>query len=309
MLRSAGRVVIVASLSVAALGVSAAAESADKPIISAAMVSSDRTTLFVDGEYFGNHPTVTVGQVVLTGVAVDASCRHITAQMPSLPPGTYFLEVDTGKWVADFAVAVGADGGVGPAGPQGPTGPAGPAGAIGDAGPAGPSGPAGAAGPAGPAGPTGAAGAPGAIGPAGPSGPAGAPGPQGPAGAIGPIGMPGPAGAQGDLGPAGPAGPAGAMPTYFAGWVTATAGVRFGSNFTVTRIAVTGSYRITIDKAVNTQFLAVSVTPSAAHVFARVAQEMHDALTGAWVIDVELHDLTTNQLVDGDFTFIAVDRS
>jgi hypothetical protein len=99
------------------------------------------------------------------------------------------------------------------------------------------------------------------------------------------------------------------MPTYFAGWVTSLAGVRFGSNFTISRTSVAGGYRITIDKAVNAQFLAVSVTPSTAHLIARVSQEVHDALTGAWTIDVELRDLSTNTLTDGDFTFIALDRS
>jgi hypothetical protein len=99
------------------------------------------------------------------------------------------------------------------------------------------------------------------------------------------------------------------MPTYFAGWINAAATIRFGSNFTISRNTVAGSYRITIDKAVNAQFLAVSVTPSTAHLVARVSQEVHDALTGAWTIDVELRDLSTNGLTDGDFTFVAVDRS
>jgi hypothetical protein len=207
-----------------------------KPTIIAASVSADQTTLFIEGEDFGQRPKVTVGTTALKGVAVDAAGRYISAQLPALSPGTYLLLVDNQKFTAQFVVSLYGEeshdetGGVGPAGPEGPAGPAGPegpAGATGPAGPAGPTGPAGAkgdtgatgangvAGPAGPIGPVGPAGAPGAAGPQGPGGADGAPGvagpagPQGPAGPAGADGVPGPAGEAGAAGPQGPAGPKG----------------------------------------------------------------------------------------------------
>jgi hypothetical protein len=42
---------------------------------------------------------------------------------------------------------------------------------------------------------------------------------------------------------------------------------------------------------------------------ARIAQVQKDALTGNFLIDVEIHDVNTDTLVDGDFTFIALERS
>ena len=115
-----------------------------KPEITAALVSVDQTVLFVQGANLGAHPSVTLGDVQLGGVAVDASGRQLSANLPVLTPGTYLLTLTTGPWTTEFAVAVdgsqaagssGATGPEGPAGPQGPAGPAGPPGATGPAGP------------------------------------------------------------------------------------------------------------------------------------------------------------------------------
>lgn len=237
------------------------AQGSDKPVITAASVSADQTTLFVEGENFNSHPVVVLGDVPLTGVVVDAGSRHISALMPALSPGTYLLVVTSRNWTAQFAVAVGA---TGPAGPAGPTGATGPAGEPGVAGPTGPEGPTGPAGPVGPVGPTGATGA---------------------------------------------TGPAGPMPVYLAGYVNANATVRFGSGFAVTRMLLAGSYRITISAATSTKFFAPVATPVALHTIARIALIQRDALTGNLLIDVEIRDLTTDALVDGAFSFIALERS
>lgn len=226
-----------------------AAQGSDKPVITAASVSADQTTLFVEGENFNSHPVVVLGDVPLTGVVVDAGSRHISALMPALSPGTYLLVVTSRNWTAQFAVAVGA---------------------------------------------TGPAGEPGVAGPTGPEGP------TGPAGPVGPVG---PTGATGATGPAGP------MPVYLAGYVNANATVRFGSGFAVTRMLLAGSYRITISAATSTKFFAPVATPVALHTIARIALIQRDALTGNLLIDVEIRDLTTDALVDGAFSFIALERS
>ena len=147
MVRSGHRTAAVVALvmTVSTIGV-AAGQSNDKPHITAANVSADQTTLFIEGENFNSHPIVVLGNLQLTGVAVDAGSRHISAVMPSLSPGTYLLQVTAKNWTTQFAVAVGVNGPDGAAGPIGPTGPAGPAGTTG---PAGATGPAGVAGPAG----------------------------------------------------------------------------------------------------------------------------------------------------------------
>lgn len=225
------------------------AQGSDKPVITAASVSADQTTLFVEGENFNSHPVVVLGDVPLTGVVVDAGSRHISALMPALSPGTYLLVVTSRNWTAQFAVAVGA---------------------------------------------TGPAGEPGVAGPTGPEGP------TGPAGPVGPVG---PTGATGATGPTGP------MPVYLAGYVNANATVRFGSGFVVTRMLLAGSYRITISAATSTKFFAPVATPVALHTIARIALIQRDALTGNLLIDVEIRDLTTDALVDGAFSFIALERS
>jgi len=259
----------------------AAAADDRKPQVTGATVSVDQTTLFVDGENFGPRTSVRLGGFDLGGVAVDASGRHLIAVMPALPNGSYRLDVTSGPWTATFEMTIGA---AGAPGPEGPAGPAGPAGATGPAGAAGPMGPAGSAGPGG------------SMGPMGPAGPMG---PIGPMGQIGPIGP---------TGPAGPQGPAGTGPTYVAGWIRGTALVRSGSGFTVARIGVAGSYRITVPPTASGKFLVTLVSTAAAGTVARVAQFSVNALTGESVIDVEVRDMA-GTLVDGDFTFLAIERS
>lgn len=265
MVRSARRTAAVVAfvMTVSTITVRAA-QGSDKPVITAASVSADQTTLFVEGENFNSHPVVVLGDVPLTGVVVDAGSRHISALMPALSPGTYLLQVTSKNFTAQFVVAVGTAGPMGPAGPTGATGPAG---------------------------------EPGAAGPTGPEGP------TGPAGPVGPSGAAGPAGATGATGPAGP------MPVYLAGYVNANATIRFGGGFTVTRVFLAGSYRITISATTSTKFFAPVATPVALHTIARIALIQRDALTGNLLIDIEIRDLTTDALVDGAFSFIALERS
>ena len=99
------------------------------------------------------------------------------------------------------------------------------------------------------------------------------------------------------------------MPGYVAGWVNATSSIKWGSGFTVTRVSVTGSYRITIPPGTPSKFFAPSVTPSTLHTIARIAQIQRDPLTGKFLIDVEIRDMTSNDFIDGDFSFIALERS
>jgi len=268
MVRSARRTAAVVAfvMTVSTITV-AAAQGSDKPVITAASVSADQTTLFVEGENFNSHPVVVLGDVALTGVVVDAGSRHVSALMPALSPGTYLLLVTSRNWTAQFTVAVGA---IGPTGPAGPTGATGPAGEPGVAGPTGPE------------------------------------GPMGPAGPVGPVGA---AGAAGPTGATGATGPAGPMPVYLAGYVNANATVRFGSGFTVSRWFVAGSYRITIPAATSTKFFAPVATSVALHTVARIALIQRDALTGNLLFDIEIRDLTTDALVDGAFSFIALERS
>jgi hypothetical protein len=253
------------------------------------------------------------------------------------PPG------EPGPWgETGVAGPAGPAGPMGPAGPTGPAGPMGPAGPQGEQGIAGPTGPAGPEGPAGPTGLTGPAGADGATGEAGPAGPAGpdgatgaagADGEAGPAGAdgatgaAGPAGPAGPAGATGATGPAGPAGadgatgatgPAGPMPVFFSGYVVgSTASIKpsFGGGFTVSRLQVAGSYRITILKGAYLRFLIPVVTPVGVDRIARVVQAVKDGLSSNYHIDIEIRDGFRRDasniplLVDCDFTFMAIERS
>ena len=99
------------------------------------------------------------------------------------------------------------------------------------------------------------------------------------------------------------------MPVYLAGYVFATATVKYGSGFTVTRNQVAGSYRITIPVATSTKFFAAVASSVKLHTIARLAQVQKDGVTGNFLIDIEIRDLTTDALVDGDFSFIAVERS
>ena len=99
------------------------------------------------------------------------------------------------------------------------------------------------------------------------------------------------------------------MPVYLAGYVFGTATIRFGSGFSVTRQFVAGSYRITVPLATSTRFFAPVATPVTLHTIARIALVQRDATTGIVTFDIEIRDLTTNNLVDGDFSFIALERS
>ena len=103
------------------------------------------------------------------------------------------------------------------------------------------------------------------------------------------------------------------MPVYLAGYIFGTTmpnpTIRFGSGFTVARQGGTGSYRITILAAVSSKNFATVVTPVALHTIARIALYQRDAFTGNLLIDIEIRDLTTNNPVDGDFDFIALERS
>ena len=100
------------------------------------------------------------------------------------------------------------------------------------------------------------------------------------------------------------------MPTYFAGWIVGNnplASIRFGTGFSVVRIGIVGSYRITIPATPTGRFLAPVVSPVAANVTARVAVYNKNG-DGSHTIDIEIRDLT-GTLVDSDFIFHALDRS
>jgi len=97
------------------------------------------------------------------------------------------------------------------------------------------------------------------------------------------------------------------MPTYFAGWIFGNGGIRFGNGFTVTRMGV-GSYRIQIGAIPSGRFLAPLVSPAAANTVARIVSYSKSAVDGSSTINIEVRD-ATGALVDGDFTFIAVERS
>jgi hypothetical protein len=269
-----------------------------QPSVSAATVSADQTTLFIDGMNFGKNPSVTLADIPLGGVEVNSNGRRIIALMPSLPPGDYRLVVVTGNNMSvEFDMTVGA---VGPEGPAGPSGPQGPAGATGLAGAVGPQGPTGESGQPGPPGPQGLQGLPGADGALGPVGPPGAPGNPGPAG------------------PAGPQGPAGPAAPYWAGWVrgmstTCTAAVancpiRHGSGFTVKRIGLVGSYRIIVPPTATGRFLVTTVSAALANAHAVIVAYNRQGDGTHW-IDVEIHDPASGAFVDSDFNFIAIERS
>src|SRR5262245_49232202 len=114
------------------------------PEITSATVSLDNTTLFIEGMNFGDNPLVSLDGVVLGGVHVDSTGRHMTALMLALPPGNYKLQVVTRRNLScELTVTVGSTGPAGPRGPSGPMGPTGPAGVTGATGATGPAGPAG----------------------------------------------------------------------------------------------------------------------------------------------------------------------
>ena len=177
--------------------------SAVTPTITAAVISVDGSTLFVEGSGFGRAPTVTLGGFFLGGVSVSLTGTQLVAAMPGLPPGSYRLVVDAGpgssrSWA--FEITLGAQGAPGP---EGPPGEPGPPGAEGPPGPEGPQGDPGTIGP------QGEKGDPGAVGPEGPQGLQGAQGLPGAQGDPGAMGLPGPAGPQGAPGETGATGPKG----------------------------------------------------------------------------------------------------
>ena len=101
------------------------------------------------------------------------------------------------------------------------------------------------------------------------------------------------------------------MPVYLAGYVfgiPVIPTIRFGSGFTVARQGGVGSYRITVPFATSTKFFAPVATSVTLHTIARLAQVVRDG-AGVVTFDIEIRDMTTNNPVDGDFSFIALERS
>jgi len=100
------------------------------------------------------------------------------------------------------------------------------------------------------------------------------------------------------------------MPVYFAGTILATGSIKpsYGNGFTVARLGLVGSYRITLPPTPTRRFLITVVTPVSLNRVARVAQFQRNASDQTSVIDVEIRDLT-GALVDCEFNFIAIDRS
>jgi hypothetical protein len=96
--------------------------------------------------------------------------------------------------------------------------------------------------------------------------------------------------------------------------VRAAGTVWSGSGFTVARLGLTGSYRITVPPTPTGRFLVPVVTPSAnltpstSIVIAKIVGYSKSAIDLTHTIDIEMHDLT-GVLVDSDFSFIVTDRS
>ena len=150
------------SVKIASLGISIllaalatrAQANPNQPGITSAAVSADQTVLFVQGENFGKSPAVTINGLTLGGVVVDVTGRQLTAQMPSLVPGTYKLRVTNKNFDDEIDLTVG--GAISSAATEGSPGPQGPPGPQGVQGPPGQPGPAGPQGLIGPPGPSGA---------------------------------------------------------------------------------------------------------------------------------------------------------
>ena len=100
------------------------------------------------------------------------------------------------------------------------------------------------------------------------------------------------------------------MPSYYAGWVFGNAVDSIWQR--LYRHAHRGrgqlSYRAAGAGTVS-RHDGHAVRPNRLNVFARVKQARRDALTGQFLIDVEIRNVTTGLLVDGDFNFIALLRS
>ena len=100
------------------------------------------------------------------------------------------------------------------------------------------------------------------------------------------------------------------MPVYLAGYVNANASIRYGVGFTVSRFpGNVGQYRIAVPVATSTKFFAPVASSVTLHTIARLALVNRDAITGQVTFDIEIRDLTTDALIDGPFSFIAVERS
>ena len=70
------------------IGVTAEARTeTSTPAIFSATVSADQSTLFVDGVELGPDPAVTLGDVALTGVVVDAAGRRLSARLAASAAG------------------------------------------------------------------------------------------------------------------------------------------------------------------------------------------------------------------------------
>jgi hypothetical protein len=98
------------------------------------------------------------------------------------------------------------------------------------------------------------------------------------------------------------------MPVYFAGWIRANATIKFGTGFTVTRFQAQGWYRITIPATATGKFLSTVATSSMPGLHATVEAMSKSATDGSFTIDILIRDAAGNP-VDGDFNFIAMDRS
>ena len=138
--------------------------------ITSAQINPANNRITINGQNFGNNPTVLMNGAVLTQVSHTQT--QIVAQLPPLTPGTYLLIVidklkkkidEKDKDVATFDVTIG----VGPQGPKGEKGD------KGDTGLQGPLGPQGLMGPKGDKGDKGDQGEKGETGQQGPAGPAG----------------------------------------------------------------------------------------------------------------------------------------
>jgi hypothetical protein len=220
----------------------AGANDYNKLVVTSATVSADGSTLFVTGRNFGRNPAVTVADLALGGVTVNADGTALTALMPALEPGNYRLTISghgrAHEYTGTISIALGTQGPRGEPGPKGDKGdkgdrgdqgPQGEQGLKGDKGDTGAKGDKGDQGPQGVQGPVGPQGPEGAVGPAGPTGPQGPEGKQGPQGVQGPQGIQGPQGLPGVSGAAGERGPSGLGFKNFVG-----AGAFNGSGLTTT---------------------------------------------------------------------------
>ena len=129
---------------------------------------------------------------------------------------------------------------------------------------------------------------------------------------MGPMGLPGLPGATGPAGPTGPQGPPGVAGPYWAGWIrpnsNGTITIRHGNGFTVTRVGLTGSYRITIQPTTSANFLVTTVSAALPTAHAVVTAYTKSG-TGVHTVDIEISTIATGAFVDSDFNFIIVERS